>query len=114
MVAKIIKIPSVFVHDTKVVGVSKENSDGISRQDIIKKEVEEGDSLILALEPENEWDKNAIKVLSKLGNQIGYLNREMAIKVKPALENQAEVHSKATWVNGDKMLGVGIRIELVS
>ena len=39
--AKIIKIPSVFVYDSKVVGVSKDNSDGTSRQEIIKQEVEE-------------------------------------------------------------------------
>lgn len=112
--AKIIKIPSVFVYDSKVVGVSKDNDDGASRQDIIKKEVEEDDKLGLELEPENAYDKNAVKVLSKFGNQIGYLNKELAEKVHPALINNTEVHAKASWVNGDKMMGVGIRIELVS
>lgn len=112
--AKIIKIPSVFVYESKVVGVSKDNEDGTSRQDIIKKEVAEEDPLRLLLEPENAYDQNAVKVLSKDGNQIGYLNRDLAEKVHPALENNTEVHAKASWVNGDKMLGVGIRIELVS
>ena len=112
--AKIIKIPSVFVYETKVVGVSKENEDGSSRQEIIKGEVDEDDKLQLAAEPTNPYDANAIKVLSKNGNQIGYLNKEMAEKVKPALDNQTEIHVTARWVNGEKMLGVGLRIELVS
>jgi len=112
--AKIIKIPSVFVYDTKVVGVSKDNEDGSSRQEIIRREVEEEDKLLLEAEPENPFDKNAIKVLSKEGNQIGYLNKEMAETIKPALDNQTEIYVTAKWVNGEKMLGVGLRIELVS
>ncbi len=112
--AKIIKIPSVFIYESKVVGVSKANDDGTSRQEIIKREVEEEDKLKLEMEPDNAYDKNAVKVLSRNGNQIGYLNRELAEKVHPAIENNAEIHVKATWVNGDKMLGVGLRIELVS
>ena len=112
--AKIIKIPSVFVYETKVVGVSKENEDGTLRQDFIRNEVSEDDKLQLEAEPANSFDPNAIKVLSKNGNQIGYLNKEMAEKVKPALDNQTEIHVTARWVNGEKMLGVGLRIELVS
>ncbi|MEQ9403341.1 MAG: HIRAN domain-containing protein [Cyclobacteriaceae bacterium] len=112
--AKIIKIPSVFVYDSKVVGVSQSNDDGSSRQEIIKREVLEEDYLLLKSEPDNAYDSNAIKVLSKLGNQIGYLNKELAEKVKPALENATEIYVKASWVSGEKMLGVGLRIELVS
>ena len=112
--AKIIKIPSVFVYDSKVVGVSQNNDNGSSRQEIIEKEVAEEDSLILKPEPDNTFDRNAVKVLSKFGNQIGYLNRDLAEKVSPALENSTKMYVKASWVNGEKMLGVGIRIELVS
>ena len=112
--AKIIKIPSVFLYETKVVGVSKNNSDGSSRQEIIKTEVQEEDKLQLLAEPENPYDPNAVMVLSKLGNQIGYLNKEIAERVGPALANETEIHVTARWVNGEKMLGVGLRIELVS
>ncbi|MEQ8629545.1 HIRAN domain-containing protein [Ekhidna sp.] len=112
--AKIIKIPSVFVYETKVVGVSLNNADGSSRQEIIKREVEEEDKLKLASEPDNPYDPNAVKVLSTHGNQIGYLNKEMAETIKPAIDNQTEIHVTAKWVNGEKMLGVGLRIELVS
>ncbi len=112
--AKIIKIPSVFVYESKVVGVSQKNDDGTERQDIISREVLEDDELYLEAEPDNRFDSNAIKVISKFKNQIGYLNKELAEKVKPALENDAEIHTKVTWVSGEKMLGVGLRIELVS
>ena len=112
--SKIIKIPSVFVYETKVVGVSKDNEDGTSRQKVIQNEVEEDDKLRLEAEPTNPYDSNAIKVLSKNGNQIGYLNRDIAEKVKPALDNETEIYVTATWVNGEKMRGVGLRIELVS
>lgn len=112
--AKIIKIPSVFVYETKVVGVSKPNEDGSSRQDFIRQEVKENDKLKLEAEPDNPFDSNAIKVLSPQGHQIGYLSKEMAEKVKPAVNSQTEIHVTAKWVNGEKMLGVGLRIELVS
>ncbi|MEQ8471303.1 MAG: HIRAN domain-containing protein [Marinoscillum sp.] len=112
--AKIIKIPSAFVYESKVVGVSHSNQDGTSRQSIIKSEVKEEDALYLELDPDNEFDPNAIKVLSKNRNQIGFLKSDLAEKVKPALINQTTIYARALWVNGDKMLGVGIRIELVS
>ncbi len=112
--AKIIKIPSAFVYESKVVGVSHSNADGTSRQEIIRREVAEEDPLFLELEPDNEFDPNAVKVLSKEKNQIGYLKTELAEQVRSALVNQTTVYARALWVNGEKMLGVGIRIELVS
>ncbi|WP_421877600.1 HIRAN domain-containing protein [Marinoscillum sp.] len=112
--AKIIRIPSAFVYESKVVGVSHANADGTLRQDIIAQEVQEDDPLYLELDPENEFDENAIKVLSKNRRQIGFLKAELAEKVKPAIVNQTDISCKALWVNGEKMLGVGIRIELVS
>lgn len=112
--AKIIKIPSAYVLDSKVVGVSKPNEDGTERQAIIKKEVLEDDILKLELDPQNPYYPDAVKVLSKYGNQIGFLSREVAQKVKPAIVNQADVTVKASWVSGEKMLGVGLRIEMVN
>lgn len=102
------------MYDTKVVGVSKDNTDGTSRQEIIKQEVAEDDKLQLKHEPDNSYDSNAIQVLSKYGNQIGYLSKDMAENILPALLNQTEIFTTAKWVNGEKMLGVGLRIELVS
>lgn len=112
--AKIIKIPSAYVLDTKVVGVSKENSDGSSRQLIIAREVAENDPMQLELEPDNPYDPQAVKVLSKFGHHIGYLGREDAARVRMAMLNDVQVTAKASWVSGEKMVGVGLRIELVN
>jgi hypothetical protein len=112
--AKTIRIPSVYVIDTKVVGVSMHNSNGSSRQDIIRREVFENDPLKLELEPENPADPNAVRVLSKFGHQIGYLNKEVAAKLQVALQNEIEIHVTASWVSGEEIKGVGLRIELVN
>lgn len=112
--AKIIKIPSAYVYDTKVVGVSKENADGSDRQTIIRREVSENDPLMLLPEPDNKYDPNAVKVLSKFGHQIGYLSTDIAARVRPALDNEVDITVKASWVSGDKFAGVGLRIELVN
>lgn len=112
--AKIIKIPSVYVLDTKVVGVSKDNADGTNRQEVIAREVAENDLLSLELEPENPYDPNAVKVLSKSGNQIGYLGRDVAERVRFAILNEVAITVKASWVSGEKYKGVGLRIELVN
>lgn len=114
IVAKIIKIPSVYVYDTKVVGVSMKNEDGSFRQEFIQKEVKENDQLDLVPEPLNSYDENAIKVVTQNGNQIGYLPKEVASQILPAIRNEAEIHVTVKWVNGEQMKGVGLRIELVS
>ena len=81
---------------------------------IIEEEVEEEDMLSLKLEPENPFDPKAVKVLSKNGNQIGYLSREVIDRVRPAILNEVDIRVKVTWVSGQKMKGVGLRIEMIN
>lgn len=57
---------------TKVVGVT---FDG--RQNVIRR-LRIGEMLELEREPDNPHDPNAVKVIRKTGEQIGYLNRELA------------------------------------
>ena len=102
------------VIDTKVAGVSKENVDGSSRQQIISEYIEEGDLVKLGLEPDNPHDPDAIRVLTTTGSQIGYLKREIAPKVKSAILNETEIITKVSWVGGREVRGVGLRIELVN
>ena len=109
---KIVRIPSAFVIDTKVVGVSQANDDGSSRQEIIRSSVQENDILTLQREPDNPYDDHAVKVLNLQAEQIGYLSREVASRVSFALDNEVDVVARASWVSGEKMTGVGLRIEL--
>ena len=57
---------------TKIVGVTFEN-----RQDIIKR-LSVGEMLKLVQQPDNIYDPNAVKVIRKSGEQIGYLKKEIA------------------------------------
>lgn len=111
--AKIIKIPSVEVIDTKVVGVSKPNANGSSRQQIIAG-VNEGDPVKLEPEPDNPYDRGAVKVLTLHGLQIGYIKKEVAPQIKSAIENESRIITKVSWVGGKEIKGVGLRIELVN
>ena len=112
--AKVIRLPSAYVITTKVVGVSKDNADGTSRQVIIKENVEEEDSVILQREPENTYDPDAVRVMTVQGKQIGYLGRDVAQKVSSAILNEVEVKTTVSWVSGNEIVGVGLRIELVN
>lgn len=66
---------------TKIAGVTYENEDGTSRQDIIRRHCDPGDALILSPEPDNAFSDNAVAVyVAKKGwfgglkaYQIGYL-----------------------------------------
>ena len=80
---------------TKVAGVTQKNSDGKTRQAIIKriartwgvghlriqKYGRDAIQLILDEEPDNPVDPHAIKVCMEDGVQIGYLSRELAAHV---------------------------------
>jgi hypothetical protein len=60
----------------KAVGVTFVNEDGTSRQDIIGR-LDEHAVIFLVREPENKFDKNAVKVVTLFG-QVGYIGRDYA------------------------------------
>ena len=65
---------------TKIAGTSHRNSDGSSRTKAIK-ECEIAEELELRHEPENSFDPNAVAVLRKSGEQLGYLDARLAGEV---------------------------------
>lgn len=78
---------------SKVKGVSFNNDNGISRQEVIRalakydyKQI----SLSFERESSNQYDRNAIKIIAKVTNlgsaQIGYLSKEIAAYVAPKLD----------------------------
>ncbi len=62
---------------TKIKGISRRNEDGSNRQ-YIARACDEGEVLFLVREPTNPADFNAIKVLRRDGQQLGYLPRGVA------------------------------------
>lgn len=99
---------------TKVVGVTKCNDDGRSRQDIIA-QLSPGDRLYLEREPYNDHDGNAIRVVSPSGDQIGYLRATVAAELAPEMDDGLVVAAMVTDITGghddDSSYGCNIRIE---
>ena len=58
-----------------------------------------GDELQLSAEPENPFDPNAVRVLSRDGQMLGYAPREFASGVAALLENGEALHVTCTAVD---------------
>jgi hypothetical protein len=95
---------------TKVVGVTFEG-----RQSVVA-ELRVGEYLELISEPDNPHDSNAIKVVRENGQQVGYIDRDLALKIKWCFQasNFAQ-YAEVLQITGDKQtgqsLGVNIRID---
>ena len=102
---------------TKIVGVSYRNKDGSSRQKILRRMFEEGceyENVYLEAEPDNQHDKNAVKVLNCDDEQLGYLNRDLAKDISKMLSNGIEFEAFITEITGteDEGLTLGCNIEI--
>ncbi len=89
---------------TKVVGVTFEN-----RQEIISS-MYEGQPLKLLREPNNEYDPNAVKVITGSGLQVGYLNAKLAKHFSPLLERGEEYQALVSQITGGKDRNYGVNI----
>lgn len=65
---------------TKIVGVTFEG-----RQKVIEKIFKE-EILFLELDYDNKHDENAVKVVTAKGDQAGFLNKELALEVRNAMD----------------------------
>ena len=70
---------------SKVVGVTFNNPDGSSRQDIIR-HVDKQDIIMLVREPDNPYDKYAVKVMTLYG-QVGYIGKEYTEIIAPMMDS---------------------------
>jgi ribulose bisphosphate carboxylase small subunit len=70
-------IESIRHFFSKVVGVTQNNADGSWRQMAVGR-CQPGEPLRFVADPGNPYDENAIKVLRSSGEQLGYLNKELA------------------------------------
>lgn len=101
---------------TKVVGVSRNNEDGTSRQKIASK-LRKGDLLMLVHEKDNPADANALKVLASKGKQVGYLMRERAEEFVGLVDERDGLFAVVTEVTGGDARGgkpsFGVNIAIV-
>lgn len=81
--------------ETNVVGISFPNPDGSSREKIVSK-CRRGQELFLEHEPDNLYDKNAVKILNHKEQQLGYLSSYEAKNTRPILTGTSTVYEKVT------------------
>lgn len=104
---------------TKVVGVTQPNEDGRPRQEIISDEIYNGMDLFLERDYENDYDPNAIAVLTSVyGETIGYLSRDIAAQLAPLMDNgqliTAVVADLTGGEEGKENLGVNLFLTILS
>ena len=68
-----------------VAGIAYPNEDGTSRMGIIDR-CTQFEHLTIIPEPDNPHDRNAIKVCRKTGEQLGYIERELAAEIAEKLQ----------------------------
>lgn len=68
-------LPAGKIYTIGLVGESKKNADGVSRQSIIKR-CQDGQTVRLIPEPTNPYDGNAIFVVTQNGECLGYISRD--------------------------------------
>jgi hypothetical protein len=97
---------------SKVSGVTYQNPDGVSRQEIIDQLCFSDQPLLLMREPNNPYSENAIGVW--VAYQIGYVKPELADQLALILDEGGVVEARVTEVTGgteDKPT-LGVNIEL--
>ncbi len=106
-------MPSVVLREfnTKVVGVTFGNSDGTSRQDIVKA-CKPGDDIIFKPVPTAEYP-DAVGVFNKRGQQLGHLGADLAAELKSKYPNNPmSVTVNNITGGGDKNYGCNLHITI--
>ncbi|MBP7213299.1 MAG: hypothetical protein KBA03_03610 [Anaerolineaceae bacterium] len=104
---------------TKIAGVTQTNADGRPRQDIIATELQEEQELFLAREPENQYDPNAIAVITGTYSEtVGYLQKKVAAEIAPQIDQHqlvtCQIKNITGLSEGDKSLGVNVLLRVYS
>jgi len=108
---------------TDVEGVFNRNSNGSSRQKIIRRSCKVGDAVSLIREVKNPMDRNAVQVRRciagkpgnpGMGEQLGYLSAELAQDLGPHMDFGSITLAKIVEIiadPSDNKVGVKIQIE---
>jgi hypothetical protein len=107
---------------TDVEGVFNTNSNGSSRQKIIRRSCQVGDALSLIREVKNPMDRYAVQVRRciagkpgnpRIGEQLGYLSAELAQDLAPHMDFGSVILAKIVELTGDPSDGhVGVKIQI--
>lgn len=95
--------------NTKIAGVTFQNEDGTNRQDHIKR-LNKGDILGLELDDNNPYDCNAIKILDKENNILGYIKKTLCADIRAGMKKGWKYEVKVSMVTGQDQQTVGCNI----
>ena len=93
----------------RLAGVTHNNVDGSSRQRIILT-LKRDQELRLVREPKNPFDSNAISVHTLDGRQIGYVERERAVRLAHSMDKGVPSRSFVQYVGRGEISGVRVRV----
>lgn len=85
--------PKMIETSTRVAGVTAKNKDGSRRQSIIR-QCSVGEKLKFVREPHGLNDAIAVQVLLDSGEQIGYLDQDLADKIAAKLKSGQPVDGR--------------------
>lgn len=83
---------------SKIAGVTKPNDKGKDIQKILSK-LKPNTKLTLLREPNNSYDKNAIKIIVS-GKHIGYIKSDLAKTVAPLLDKGHKYNASINEITG--------------
>lgn len=101
--------------DVPLAGINHINMAGTHRQSVIAR-CAVGEEIVLARDPENPYDENAIRCLRRNGEDIGFLPAWYAEDLAPHMDDghpcSAKISSIEPFVSGagNKLLGVSVAI----
>lgn len=90
----------IKVFQTNIYGVTKRTEDGKSRQKFIRDELTSGQWLYLEREPNNRYDKNAVKIYTKSWVDIGYIPKERNNKLAELMDNGYDCRAQIMEITG--------------
>ena len=107
--------------ETKVAGVTFQNGDGLSRQEILEDILDELThngpfEPIILRDKENPHDSNAIAIMDPKWRQIGFLNRKLAYQLSPLMDEYGDglkmtcMVDEVTGLEADANYGLNITI----
>ena len=98
---------------TQIVGVTKNNDEGVNIQNILP-ELEVGSKLTFIREPKNFYDTNAIKVICDY-QHIGYIKSSLAEEIAPIMDSGRKLKGYISEITGGtdgKNYGCNIHISI--
>ena len=102
---------TLILSKVKVAGVTFNNPDGVGRQKILS-HMEKWEVLDIVREPDNQFDPNALLVISGMG-VIGHIEKNFASIVSPLMAKGASVFAKLSGLyGGQKGKNYGATVEM--